>query len=102
MIENGDKHLRKAIVNSTMADIIRRLKYKCAWLGKVFYQVPEYYASSQICSRCGSKNSQLKDINIRQYECVKCGLIMERDLNASINIMSEGLFKNYQINWEIK
>ena len=98
MIEKGNKTLRKAIVNSTLADIIRRLKYKCEWLGKVFYQVPEYYASSQICSRCGTKNTQMKDINIRKYECAKCGLIMERDLNASINIMSEGLFRNYQIN----
>ena len=98
MIEKRNKKLRKSILNATMADIIRRLKYKCEWLGKVFYQVPEFYASSQICSRCGSKNKQLKDINIRKYECEKCGLIIERDLNASINIMSEGLFKNYQIN----
>ncbi len=98
MIKQGNKSLRKSILNSAMADIIRRLKYKCKWLGKEFYQVPEFYASSQICSRCGSKNKQLKDINIRKYECEKCGLIIERDLNASINIMSEGLFKNYHLN----
>ena len=97
MIEKGSKKLRKALINTTMSDIIRRIKYKCEWLGKFFYQVPEYYASSQICSRCGSKNNQMKDINIRKYECEKCGLIMERDLNASLNIMSEGIFRNYQI-----
>ena len=98
MIAKGNKKLRKAITNSTMSDIIRRLKYKSEWLGKEFYQVPEYYASSQICSRCGAKNKQMKDIKKREYECSECGLVIERDLNASINIMSEGLFKNYEIN----
>ena len=98
MIAKGNKKLRKAITNSTMSDIIRRLKYKSEWLGKEFYQVPEYYASSQICSRCGTENKQMKDIKKREYECSECGLVIERDLNASINIMSEGLFKNYEIN----
>ena len=65
MIKTANKNLRKNILNSTMSDIIRRLKYKCAWLNKKFIQVNKYYASSQICNRCGYKNEEMKDIRIR-------------------------------------
>ena len=96
MIEDAKKNLRKSITNSTMADIIRRLKYKCLWLGKKFYQVNRYFASSQICSRCNHKEIKMKDLKVREYKCPNCGLEIDRDINASINIMVEGLFKNYQ------
>ncbi len=98
MIKEADKHVRKFISNSTMGDIIRRLKYKCLWLGKKFYQVNRYYASSQICSRCNHKDIEMKDLSKRKYKCSNCGLEIDRDVNASINIMVEGLFKNYQFN----
>ncbi len=98
MIEETKKYLRKSITNSTMGDIIRRLKYKCLWLGKKFYQVNRYYASSQICSRCNHKDIEMKDLSKRKYKCSNCGLEIDRDVNASINIMVEGLFKNYQFN----
>ena len=96
MIEKENKSLRKLIINSTMSDIIRRIKYKCDWENKEYYQVDRYYASSQICSRCGKIKKDMKDINKREYECDNCGLKMDRDLNASINIMTEGLFKEYR------
>ncbi len=98
MIEEANKHARKSITNSTMGDIIRRLKYKCTWLGKKFYQVNRYYASSQICSRCDHKEIKMKDLTKREYKCSNCGLEIDRDINASINIMVEGLFKNYRFN----
>ncbi len=98
MIKEAYKHVRKFISNSTMGDIIRRLKYKCLWLGKKFYQVNRYYASSQICSRCNHKDIEMKDLSKRKYKCSNCGLEIDRDINASINIMVEGLFKNYQFN----
>ncbi len=98
MIKEADKHVRKFISNSTMGDIIRRLKYKCLWLGKKFYQVNRYYASSQICSRCNHKDIEMKDLSKRKYKCSNCGLEIDRDVNASVNIMVEGLFKNYQFN----
>ncbi len=98
MIEEAKKYLRKSITNSTMGDIIRRLKYKCTWLGKKYYQVNRYYASSQICSRCSHKDIKMKDLQKRKYKCSNCGLEIDRDINASINIMVEGLFRNYQFN----
>ena len=89
--KNNHKHLRKEITNATFNEIIRILKYKCIWLNKIFIQVSPYYASSQICSRCGNKESVMKDIRVREYKCSKCGLEIERDYNASINILNEGL-----------
>ncbi len=96
MIKEANKSLRKNILNSTMSDIIRRLKYKCYWLNKKLIQVNRYYASSQICSCCGHKNNKMKDIKIREYKCPKCGIEIERDLNASINIMYEGIISYYK------
>ena len=96
MIKEANKSLRKNIINSTMSDIIRRLKYKCHWLNKKLIQVNKYYASSQICSSCGNKNKIMKDIKIREYKCPKCGIEIERDINASINIMYEGIISYYK------
>ena len=89
--KNNHKHLRKEITNATFNEIIRILKYKCLWLNKIFIQVSPYYASSRICSRCKNKENVMKDIKVREYKCSKCGLEIERDYNASINILNEGL-----------
>ena len=89
--KNNHKHLRKEITNATFSEIIRILKYKCLWLNKTFIQVNSYYPSSQICSKCGNKNEEMKDIGVRELKCSKCGLEIERDYNASINILNEGL-----------
>ena len=60
-------------------------------LNKTFYQVNTYYPSSQTCCCCNNIDRSMKDINKRIYECKKCKNIIDRDLNASINIMLEGL-----------
>ena len=89
--KNNHKKLRKEITNAIFSEIIRILKYKCLWLNKIFIQVSPYYPSSQICSRCGNRNEETKDLRVREYRCSKCGLEIERDYNASINILNEGL-----------
>ena len=89
--KNNHKKLRKEITNATFSEIIRILKYKCLWLNKIFIQISPYYASSQICSRCGNKDTVMKDLRVREYRCSKCGLEIDRDYNASINILNEGL-----------
>lgn len=91
-----NKNLRKNITNATFGQIIRKLEEKCKMLNKSFVQVDEYYASSQICSRCNSKNKEMKDIKIRKYKCSKCKLEIDRDINASINIEYEGLIKYFK------
>ena len=89
--KNNHKNLRKEISNATFSEIIRVLKYKCLWKNKAFIQLNPYYPSSQICSNCGAKNEKMKDIGVREFKCSKCGLEIERDYNASINILKEGL-----------
>ena len=93
MIENKENHksLRREISNVTFKEFIRILKYKCLWRNLLFIQLSLYYASSRICSRCGNKEEEMKDIRVREFKCSKCGLEIERDYNASINILKEGL-----------
>ena len=84
-------YIAKRLTNIPLSEIIRILKYKCERLNKKFIQINRYFASSQICNRCGYKNNNLKDLSIRKWKCEKCGIIHDRDVNASLNIMFEGL-----------
>ena len=81
-----NKHLSKAIAEQCFYDFIRQMKYKCEWNGIEFNQVDRFYPSSKTCSCCGhiKKNLKLKD---RIYTCDGCGSIIDRDINAAINLM---------------
>ncbi len=99
MLEKENKNpksLRKAITNATFGQILQKLEEKCRLLNKTFIQVDTYYPSSQICSRCGNIDKEMKDLNKREYKCKCCGLEMDRDLNASINIGFEGICIYYK------
>ena len=90
------KHLK----NIPISEFIRVLKYKSNWLGKKIIEINKYYPSSQCCNRCDYKNEEVKDLSVRKWTCPKCGMIHDRDINASINIMFEGLkiyMKSYLI-----
>ena len=67
------------------------LEYKLEEQGKQLIKIDKWYPSSQICHVCGYKNEQLKDISIRRWECPKCHAKHDRDYNASINILKEGM-----------
>ena len=81
------KHLK----NVPISEFIRILKYKSNWLGKKVIEINKYYPSSQSCNRCGFKNEEVKNLSVRKWTCPRCGIIHDRDINASINIMFEGL-----------
>lgn len=87
------KGLTKNITDSTFSEIIREIEYKSKEKGKYFYQIEEYYPSSQICNSCGHRDKEYKDITKRIYECRECGTKIDRDLNASLNIEFRGLAK---------
>jgi putative transposase len=65
------------------------LSYKAKFSGKEVVKVPKFYASSRICSNCGSKKDDLT-LKMREWKCEFCGKIHDRDVNAAKNIKAEG------------
>ena len=86
-----DHNIAKNLNSNPISEIIRVLKYKAEWYGKKIIQIDHYYPSSQKCSVCGFQNKEIKNLSIRKYECPKCHTEHDRDFNASVNIMFEGL-----------
>ena len=86
-----EKELSKEISDASFNEILRQIKYKAEEKGKYFYQVNTYYPSSQTCSRCNYIDKKYKNLKERTYNCTKCQSTIDRDLNASINIMFEGI-----------
>ncbi|NOU90705.1 IS200/IS605 family element transposase accessory protein TnpB [Paenibacillus sp. LMG 31460] len=79
-----NRHLSKAIAGQKLQEFIRQMKYKCEKIGAKFIQADKWFPSSKLCSCCGQMKSHLK-LSERIYEC-KCGLKIDRDLNAAINL----------------
>ncbi len=84
-------YVAKGLNENPISEIIRVLKYKAIWNNKKLIQIDRYYPSSQICSVCNYQNKEVKDLSIRKWECPICHTIHDRDYNASVNIMFEGL-----------
>ena len=86
-----EHNLSKKISDASFSEIIRQLEYKCKYKNKLFYQIAKYYPLSQECSVCGNIDKKYKNLNEREYRCSKCHNELDRDINASINIMYEGM-----------
>lgn len=84
-------HLAKAITDVSWHELTRQLEYKSVWNGRKYIKIDTFFASSQICSKCGYQNEGTKDLSIREWECPVCGVKHDRDINAAKNILAEGL-----------
>ena len=93
---SSNHHLAKAVLDASFNKICELLKWKTKLQGKYYYQVDTFYPSSKMCSHCGSKTEVTNNLSIRSWECTNCGNKNDRDINASINIMFEGLRIHYQ------
>ena len=91
MVKNHN--LAKSISDVSWYEITRQLDYKAKWNDRIYIKIDTFYASSQLCSCCGYKNKETKDLSIRQWKCPNCGEIHDRDVNAANNILAEGLRK---------
>jgi len=95
------KELSKQLTDASFSEIIRQLEYKARFRGKYFYQIDTYFPSSQSCSVCGNISKKYKDLKERTYICTNCHNKFDRDYNASVNIMFEGLKLFMKDNYKI-
>ncbi|MEO9127279.1 MAG: RNA-guided endonuclease TnpB family protein [Microcoleus sp.] len=82
--------LALAISDASWGELIRQLAYKCEWYGRELIKIDRWFPSSKRCGNCGHIVDKLP-LNIREWECPKCGINHDRDINAAKNILAAGL-----------
>ena len=86
MKEGNNKYVRKGVQQSCMSEVHRQLMYKC----NSYIKVDRYYPSSKTCSSCGYHKADLL-LGERTFVCPSCGLTIDRDFNAALNLLHEGI-----------
>ena len=89
MVRNHN--LAKAIHDVSWYELTRQLEYKSNWNSRVYHKIDRYFPSSQLCNVCGYKNTGTKDLSVREWICTECGSNHDRDINAAINILNQGM-----------
>ena len=84
-----NKHLSKAIQEQGLYEFKHKISYKAEWNNVKIIEVPRFFPSSKTCSYCGSYKGNLK-LSERTYKCESCGIELDRDYNASLNLKQYG------------
>ena len=84
-------NLAKAVLDCGWYELTRQLAYKAEWSGRTYIKIGRYVPSSQTCNVCGFVNKDTKSLSVREWICPVCGTVHDRDINAAINILNEGM-----------
>lgn len=85
--------LAKAIQDVAWGEMVRQLRYKSEWNGRTFIQIDRFFPSSKMCNVCKHINNALA-LEDREWTCSNCNVVIDRDINAAINILEQGLIEN--------
>ena len=89
-----NKKLAKSVIDASFSKFVSMLEYKAEWYGRKVTKIDRFYPSTQLCNGCGYRNESIKGLSglkFREWICPECGEVHDRDLNASRNILKEGL-----------
>ena len=89
LCRSGNRGLRRAVHDASLAQLRRQLAYKCAWRGGTLIEAPTFFPSSKRCSGCGAAKTKLP-LSERRFRCESCGLVLDRDENAARNLAQLG------------
>ena len=89
MVKNHN--LAKSILDCGWYELTRQINYKADWNNRQYIKIGRFTKSSQPCNVCGYINTETKNLSVRKWICPQCGTVHDRDINAAINILNEGL-----------
>jgi putative transposase len=82
--------LNQSIIDAAWGELLRQLRYKCAWYGRTLVIVDRFFPSTRRCSACHAKGPKL-DVSVREWTCEEYGVLHDRDVNAAVNLRDEGM-----------
>ena len=82
--------LAKSIADASFSSFSNMVDYKAKWYGRTYIKISSFYPSSKLCHCCGYKNTTLT-LKDREWECPHCHTLLDRDKNAALNILDEGI-----------
>ena len=89
MVKNHN--LARSIHDQSWHELSRQLAYKAEITGTYMHYSNSFFASSQLCSKCGYKNTEVKKLSVRQWFCLTCGTFHDRDANAAENLKQDAI-----------